>query len=273
MKNGIFAKVAFAETQTSAVDDKRGSSGNYNEVTHEATTDTFNCQKRGLIEAVDDDDAITLGRYFDAELAAANFVRYYLMLNREARQAAIAFSLTVMSGFTTAATVAWSTPATAEPVSDVEKAKNKIVDSLNGMVGDGSKIIGIGNNTARQQLRATADIKDRVYAGGNVQAGQVSEQQLAQILGLDEVHFSGLKRSGTDIWNTGRFGIFIVSESMQIKSVPHFGRTMLWRDSTPTDMMVDTYRDENRESNIVRVKHNTVEKLLTARAGHLITGI
>lgn len=273
VKDGKFGKIAFDETQTGAVDDKRGSSGNYNEINHQATTDTFNTEKRGLIEPVDDDDALVLGRYFDAELAAANFAKYYLMLNREAREAAIAFSTAVMSGFTTGAAFLWSSVATAQPVADVEKAKNKIIDSLNGMVGDSSKIIGIGNNSSRQLLRATDDVKDRVYAGGNVQAGQISEAQLAEILGLDEVHFSALKRGGTEIWDKTRFGVYVVSESEQIRSVPHFGRLFLWRDSTPTDMMVETYRDENRESNIVRVKHSTVEKLLTARAGHLITAI
>jgi hypothetical protein len=92
-------------------------------------------------------------------------------------------------------------------------------------------------------------------------------------LGLDGVYFSGLKRGGSDIWNAARFGVYLVSGATNLRSAPQYGRVMLWRDSTPADMMVETYRDEGRESNVVRVKHHSVEKLLTARAGYLLTNI
>jgi len=272
-RSGEFAKLAFANVKTKAVDDKRAASGNYNEVTHEVTSDTYTCLKRGLVEPVDDDDAKVLGNYFDAEVSAADHLRYYLRLNREARIAAIAFSTSVMSSYTSAVTTAWSTAATCTPVADVELAKEKITLQLNGLRGSGVRIIGCGNITARRYLRASSDIKDRVYGGGNKQAGIISEQQLADQLGLDAVYFSGLKRGGSDIWNASRFGIYLVSESRNLRSSAQFGKTMLWRDSTPTDMMVETYREEARESDMVRVKHHSVEKLLTARAGYLLTNI
>jgi hypothetical protein len=272
-KSGQFAKLAFAGVKTKAVDDKRASTGNYNEVTHEVSTDNYTSVKRGLIEPVDDDDAKVLGKYFDAEVSAANHCRYYLRLNREARIAAIAFSTSVMAGYTSAVSTKWSTAATCTPVADVEYAKELITVNLNGMRGAGARIIGVGNITARRHLRASSDIKDRVYAGGNVQRGLISEAQIAEILGLDAVYFSALKRGGSDIWGATKFGIYLVSTSTQLRSAPMFGKTMLWRDSTPTDMMVETYRDENRESDIVRVKHHSVEKLLTARAGYLYTNI
>jgi len=272
-KSGQFAKLAFAGVKTKAVDDKRASTGNYNEVTHEVSTDTYTCLKRGLVEPVDDDDAKVLGKYFDAEVSAADHCRYYLRLNREARIAAIAFSTTVMAGYTSAVTTPWATIATCTPVADVILAKEKLILNLNGMVGAGSRIIGVGNLTARRFLVSSTDIKGRVYAGGNVQSADITDEQLARVLGLDAVYFSGLKRGGSDIWNADRFGVYLTSTSGQLRSVPHFGRVMLWRDSTPTDMMVETYREEARESDMVRVKHNSVEKLLTARAGYLFTNI
>lgn len=273
-KSGKFAKLAFTEVKTAAVDDKRASTGHYNRITHEVTTDNYTCLKYGLEEPVDDDDAKTLAKYFNAELSAAMLCQYYLMLNREKRIADIAFdATTVMASYKTAAAVAWSTSATAVPVKDVEGAKNSLIDQLNGMVGGGARIIGIGNNSARKDLRASADVKDRVYGGGNKQAGEITEQQLADILGLDAVYFSGIKRAGSAVWSTTQFGIYVTSAAMEMKTVAHFGRIMLWRDSTPTDMMAESYREEAAESDIIRVKHNTDEKLLTARAGHLLTGI
>ena len=101
----------------------------------------------------------------------------------------------------------------------------------------------------------------------------VGDEALAAILGLDGLYFSGLKRGGSDIWSAARFGVYLVSAATNLRSSPQFGRVMLWRDSTPTDMMSETYRDEGRESNMVRVKHHSTEKLLTARAGYLLTNI
>jgi len=272
VRAGEFAKIAFATAKTKAVDDKKASGGNYNEVKHEVTSDTFTCLKRGLIEAVSDDDALVLGKYFDAEVSAADFCRYYLMLNREARVAAIAFSPAVMASYTAGVTVKWSTLATATPVADCDLAIETITKNLNGMVSGPTKIVGVGNISARRYLKNTTDIKGRVFAGGNV-GTTISDPQLAEILGLDEIHFSAAARGGSDIWNAGRFGIYVVSESTNLRSVAQFGRTMLWRDSTPTDMMVESYRDEAREADMVRVKHNSTEKLLTARAGYLLTNI
>ena len=272
-KSGQFAKIAFASIKTKAVDDKKATSGNYNEVNHETTSDTYTCIKRGLEEPVDDDDAITLGKYFNAEVAAAGNLEYYLRLNREARIAAIAFSTSVMSSYTSAVTTAWSTAATCTPIADVELAKENIITNLNGMSGSESRLIGVGNLTARRYLRASADIRGTVYSGGNVNRGNITDEMIAAELGLDAVYFSGLKRGGSDIWNAGRFGVYQVSTSDLIKTVPQFGRTMLWRDSTPNDMVVESYRSDPRESEIIRVKHNTVEKSLTLRAGYLLTNI
>jgi len=270
-RNGSFSKIAFSTVKTKAVDDKRGTSGYYNEVVHEVEEDTYNCKKRGLVEPVDDDDALVLGAYFDAEVSAADHCRYYLQLNREKRISTIAFATS--TSYKDDAIAKWDDATNAQPVKDVDLAKNALIDQVNGMVGGGARIIGIGNNKARTNLRSTDDIKNRAYGGGNIQTTTISDAQLAEILGLDGVYFSGLKQAGSDIWASTIFGLFIVYDGQNLRSVPHYGRTMLWRDSTPTDMMVETYRDEGRESDMVRVKHNSVEKRLVDRAHRLITTI
>jgi len=272
-KSGQFAKLAFSNVKTKAVDDKRATSGYYNEVVHSVTTDNYTSVKRGLIEPVDDDDAKVLGKYFDAEVSSADHCRYYLKLNREARIAAIAFSTAIMAAYTAPLGTSWAVAnkATATPVNDIQTAIDLITVNLNGMAGAGARIIGCGNLSARRNLIGLDDIIDRHYSGGNKNRAVIRNEQLADILGLDAVYFSGLRRGGADIWNADRFGIYLVSESMLLRSSPQFGRTMLWRDSTPSDMMVETYREEGRESNMVRVKHHSVEKTLTLRAGYLYT--
>lgn len=271
-RSGEFMKIDFSEIKTAVVDDLKSSSGNYNEVAHEVTSDTFTCRKRGLEEAVSDDDEAVLGDYFDVEVAAADHCRYYLRLNREARVAAIAFDTTVMASYTSALTTPWSTAATATPVDDIQAAiDNIVITQLNGRKGN-ARIIGVGNAQARRDLINTADVKDRHYSGGNENRAVIRNEQLAEVLGLDGIYFSGLLRGGAAIWNADRFGVYLVGNG-PMRSQATFGRVFLWRDSTPTDMMVQTYRDEKRESDMVRVKHHSTEKLLTARAGYLYTNV
>lgn len=271
---GNFGKLSFSEVKTQAVDDLKARGSEYNEITHEVTEDTYTTIKRGLVEPVDIDDNTQLSRYFDLEMDAANLCKYYLMLNREARIANIAFDTdNEMSSYTSAVSTAWSTAATCTPVLDVETAKEKIQLNLNGMSDSSNRIIGVGNRALLKYLRNSADIKDRVYAGGNIQGGEISVNQLAEILGLDGLYFSNLKRAGSDIWDDAKFGVYLVSEGDSIKSTPQFGRTMLWRESTPSDMMVESWYDDARESEMIRVKHNSTEKLLTARAGWVLTSV
>lgn len=272
-RSGEFGKIAFGEVKTKAVDDKKSGTGNYNEVTHEVTSDTYTCVKRGLIEVVGDDDDAALKNYFNAEVKAADLISYYLRLNRDARVSAIAFDTTVMASYTAAVATPWSTIATSTPIADVMSAIENVQLQLNGMADGTTRLIGVGNLTARRYLNTATEIKNKVNGGGDIQRGALSDAQLATILNLDAVYFSGLKRGGSYVWNAGRFGVYQVSESDNLEVDPQFGKIMLWRDSTPQDMMVETYRNEDREGEVVRVKHNTVEKLLTARAGYLLTNI
>lgn len=271
-QNGSFAKIAFSSIRTKAVDDRRAPGSKYNRIRQAVTKDTYDTVERGLELPIDKNDNLILQVYFDTEVEAATAIEYYLRLNREARMAAIAFSTSVMTGRTAAVTTAWDA-ANSTPVKDVENAKEQITRNLNGTSGPGSRIIGVGNLSLRKELANNTDIKNRHYSGGNVNRQSPTDAQLAEILGLDAVYFSGASRGGSDIWGATKFGIYQVSSSNMLKVVPSFGRIMLWNESTPVDMMVETYWQNDINSNVVRVSHNSVEKTLTTRAGYLLTGV
>ncbi len=272
-ESGKFAKIDFDTVKTAVVEDRRGPSGNYNQVQHATSKDTYTTIDRGLEELVDVRDSATIGKFFDAEKKAAAFCQYYLRLNREARVASFAFDDTVMAASTFAAGVKWDVPATAKPVDNIQEARNLLITQMNGMLGEDIKIIGIGNNTARRDLMETDDIKDRAYGGGNLQPGLITETQLALILGLDEVRFSGLLRGGSDIWTNTKFGIYAVSSSTELRVTPQFGRSFTWGDTGENDIVVESYHSDARRSEVVRVRMDSVEKVLSTRAGVLITAV
>ena len=55
---------------------------------------------------------------------------------------------------------------------------------------------------------------------------------------------------------------------------PCVGRTFHWSaDGSSMGGTVETYRDETKRSNIVRVRQDTDEKVLYAATGHLLSNI
>lgn len=274
-QDGRFHKLAFTEVKTAAVDDKAGGASEANQVQHELTTDTYAAELYKLKEFVSERDMARFGDAFDAEVSAAELCRYYMRLNREKRIADVAFdTASTFASYTTAATTAWTTAASATPVDDVEAAKQALIDQVNGMVRGTARIIGVGNYAAKVALRATADIKDRwTQANGKSDMADLSDEQIASALGLDAVYFSRLAQGSSQIWDATKFGVYIVSDNPQLRSVPRVGNILLWRDSAPTDMAVKSWTTEDPEGTWVMVKTDCDEKLISARCGHILTGV
>jgi hypothetical protein len=180
---------------------------------------------------------------------------------------------TNFASYTTAVGTPWSTPATATPVQDVQTAQQALIDQMNGIV-EGVKMVGIGNRQARIDLLACDDIKERwISTSGKSDASDLTNEQLANILGLDEVHFSRLAQAGSQIWNADRFGIYLVSDSNSIKTAPRVGNIFVWQENSPSMWNVDTWREKDPEGQWTRVQTDSVEKLITARAGHVLTNV
>lgn len=273
-QDGRFDKLAFSEVKTAAVDDRMANGAASNKVQHEMTTDNYSTVERALKEFISNRDKKIIAS-FDLEVSAAKLVQYYLMLNYEKRVADIAFdTTTTFVSYTTAVATKWTTNATATPVKDVETAKVAIIDQLNGMV-DGAMFIGVGNATTRTALRATTDIKNRWTQGNNKTTGlaDVSDAQIAEALGLDAVYFSRIAQAGSQIWDITKFGIYMVSDSPQIKAVPRVGNTFVWTDNSPSMWNAKSWETEDPEGTYVRIQTDSVEKMITARAGHVLTNV
>jgi len=272
-QDGRFDKLDFSEVQTAAINDTASDSSASNEVVHEYTTDNYTTVERRLKEFTADRSNKKM-KSFDITLDDAKKLQYYMMLNAEKRIADIMFDVSVtFASYTTAVTTEWSTSATATPVKDVETAKKNLIDQMNGMV-DGAKIVGIGNLQARLDLAACTDIKDRwVNTGAKDSMANPSDEQIANALGLDEVYFSRATQAGSQIWSTDQFGIYIVSDSQQLKAAPRCANMFVWRDNSPSMWNVDTWRSDDPKGQWTRVQTDSDEKLITARGGHILTNV
>ena len=268
-----FDKLAFAQIKTTSVDDLAASTSESNQVEHEYTTDNFKTVERRLKELVTyRDNALLKG--FDAEVNVSAGLQYYMRLKQEKRVADIAFDVTTsFVSYTTAVTIPWSTSSTATPVKDIQTAYQSLLDQINGR-SDGARLVGIGNWQARIDLLASADVKNRwLYANGKGDMKDLTNQQIADVLGLDEVHFSRLQIDSAQIWNSDRFGIYMVSDNPMIKSAVRVGNTFYWTGNSPAMWNVESWENVDPDGTMIRVQTDSIEKLITARAGHVLTAV
>jgi hypothetical protein len=51
---------------------------------------------------------------------------------------------------------------------------------------------------------------------------------------------------------------------------PCVARTALWVPESPTDLLVETYREEQVRGEVIRARHDLFEKVRDAAQGHLM---
>ncbi len=102
------------------------------------------------------------------------------------------------------------------------------------------------------------------------------------MFGLDEILVGGAvfdsaqqnqANSMSDVWDDEYALVFRRQSGMDL-SEPGIGRLFHWSgDGSTTFGTVESYRSEERRSNIIRVRHDVHEKLLYAEAGQLLSNI
>ncbi len=242
---------------------------------------TYACAEHGAEEPVDDREAKMYANYFDAEQVSTRRAYDVVLRNAEKRLAALLFNTNTYTGasLATAAAVAWSTAASAVPVTDVENACRKVWENC-GMWPNAL----ILNRHNMRNARRTAQVIDASKSQGfmDVRAGSLNAQQLATVFDLEEVIVAGAAKNTANegqatvlanIWSNSYAMVARIVRTNDIRE-PGVGRTFHWgEDGSQVGGMVETYRDETVRSNVVRVRHDTQEKHLYVEAAHLITGV
>jgi hypothetical protein len=106
----------------------------------------------------------------------------------------------------------------------------------------------------------------------------LSEDQVAAGLGVDKI-LVGRAARNTANKNLAYSGSFIVPDTKIIVANLQggeftgggVGRTLVWADDAPGGFISETYRDDARRSNVLRVRMNTAEVVIDANAAVRIT--
>lgn len=246
------------------------------------TTDSYTTQEYGLEGVVDDNQAKKYRHYFDAEMAVRNRTVHTVMKAMEKRVAALTFNTTTYTGASKFLSVSteWSTASTATPINDVEFGVRKI--RANTGLWANALVI---SKTVYRNLRLCTQIIDRIASAGAGQATKASDitpALLAQVFDLDYVLVGGGTKNTAaegqtatpgDIWDDEYAFVCRIAESNDIEE-PCLGRTFHWTDDGSQVLgTIETYRDESRRGDIVRVRHQTHEKILYTECGFLLGNI
>jgi hypothetical protein len=245
-------------------DTSRTPRGAYNRSDYEFENGFYATQENGWEEAIDDTERKLYASMFDAEAVATRRAVKIILGSQEKRISAMVFNA---SNFTpNAVTTEWDTAATATPVADVNAGKLS-VRSACGMLPN-TLIISY---TTFVNLRSCDEITELIkYTFPGIDINRMTRQQLAAVFDIPQVLVGGAiydsakkgqAASITDLWSYEYAMLTVASASEDILE-PCIGRTFLWTEDSAENTIVESYRDEARRSDIVRVRHNTQERLL-----------
>ena len=245
-------------------DTSRAPRGKYNRGDWEFENGFYVTQENGWEEAIDDTERKLYASMFDAEAVATRRAVKIILGAQEKRVSLMVFNATNFTA--NAVSIEWDTVATATPIDDVNTGKLS-VRSACGMLPNALII----SYTSFVNLRRSEQIIDLIsYTFPGADINKMTRQQLAAVLDVPQVLVGGAvydaakkgqDASITDLWSYEYAMLTIIGSGGDIME-PCLGRTFLWTEDSAENTLVESYREEDRRSDIIRVRHNTQERLI-----------
>ncbi|HML56006.1 MAG TPA: hypothetical protein PKC79_18070 [Solidesulfovibrio magneticus] len=236
----------------------------------------FNCSENGYEEPVDDSEAQMFRAYFDAETMATYRAMGIILRRLEKRVAAKIFSPATFGGGH-AVGAAWNSYDDADPRGDVVKGREAIRLSTglkpNALILDESVLLHVSMcNSVIERVK---------YSDPNAIRGDLTIPQLEAYFGCRVIvagavgnkAAKGKDKAVSPIWSSTMAMLGVVSSGGQDLREPSLGRIFSWEEDAPEMLVVETYREEQTRSNVVRARQNTDECIQFTGAGYLMTGV
>ena len=262
-KSGEYVKIEVGQGEVFNADAMKTAPGaNRSRVTRRFTTDNYTTVSYELEELLPDESSADLGRYFDVEVASASFLNGQLLIGHETRVAALVMG-SGLSAISAVAAYTAGAGANIDAAQDVDLAqvelakKNVVADTL------------ICSLQVFNRLRRSTKLLSNIFGAVKTDVRAPSAQEVAEALGLSRILIgraakNGAKKgqsySGSFIWGNDKIALAKLGSGQF--TAGGLGRTLLWQEDSPSPVVTETYRDEARRSNVIRVRHNVVEKLI-----------
>lgn len=255
-------------------ENRRAPNTSYQQVTNSWTSDSFETQDYGYESDVDDSLKAYADRYLDLEVSTARILDTKLMLAHEQRVANLLINTASFTATSSITAYSQANLAVVDFVGDVQNACEK----QRGLGTVANSIVlsyPLWNYVRRAPLFQN-------YIRGNfptVLPTIISPEQAAQVFfdqGIEKIYIGGAYQdvggegqaySGSPLWPNTYFWVGKVSGGDFMAGGAL--RTISWGEDGGFKV-VESYRDERKRSDVLRVRQTVAEKVIDQRAGQLI---
>lgn len=292
LQNAEFMRVKVASLMGPVEKTERAPKGTYARGSYEWGKDSYATQDHGVEEVLDDRSISIYGNEVKAERIHRDRAINRVLQAFEDDISKAVFNTTTWSGaaLTSAAATAWTTPATATPISDIDGAIEK-VEAGTGKTPNSMVI----SNFALRKLARTAQIQDLTKHSGhddpkdtsnivNILRGLFEFENIFVGSGFKNTNDEGQDASFARGWDKTMCMVCNILASDDLEDPePTIGRVPMWNednaqipgidnDGTP-DLIMEEYREEDRRGGIIRARMDRQVKIFHKEVGHLLTGV
>jgi hypothetical protein len=262
----------------------RNETGTYNELSRKFEWDSYQTLEYGLEERVDDVVARRMESFFDAEVVTGKFLMNSLMIDYEIETELKTFDPTTFTA--THASVMWNNTNIA--TFDVPLDMNAAIERMTYLGEVPTSVVM--SLQLWNLIRRSQKLQTYVYGYLNVNQGgsQITEQMFANVFGLQEVIIAkksydttlkgGLTPTSTPaqvaaavvpVWPSDWCALVRRAEGDFMNG--GVGRTIIWDADAPGGLFTsESYRDEKRRGNMLRVRSNRTTKVVSPNCVQLI---
>jgi hypothetical protein len=255
----------YDKSRLDAPDSKRAPRSEYNRIDWNVTTDTYLAEQYGLEGEIDDEERKNAASPLDLDVDTTEIVTDMVLNNREKRVADLVLSTaTITQNTTLSGTNQWSDPG-SDPLANVSTARTTIYGAAPGYAPN----VMLMGYLVFEQLKNHPDIKEIVKY---TERAIITKQILAAVFEVDEVLIGKVSRrtskegaadTFTDVW--GKDVLLFYRENRPSLKRASFGYQM-----RQNDLRVFRYREDKRDTDVIRVSEKQDEKIVSGNLAYLI---
>jgi len=265
VRSGAYLKLNLGDSEALNDDALKIAAGaGYPRTSRRFTSDSFDAIEYGLEEVLPDSNRRDLDRFFDTEVNIAAMLLRQIQVSHEARVATSAFAANGLTAISASAAYTDANITSFDVPGDVAQAKLELAK------------YGVLPNTlimsmpVFERIRRSAKVQNQFF--GIVPSDQsrlLSEGEVAAAVGVDRVLVGRAPKNTAAKGQTYAGGFIWSNTYMALANTVGgefsgggFGRTIVWAADSPVPFVSETYRDEARRADVLRVRQNSAEKVI-----------
>lgn len=256
----------------------RGSGANYARIQRAWESDTYTCQEYGIESIVADDNARDLGRFFDVASSEIRWDVRQLQMAHEIRAATKLFDTSTFSLSTSATAYTDANLTTFDIGYDVDGMKQQIqsrgesTDNLTLIMSLPVFLRARQSTRLQNRIRGTVSTDTQLTLDRQAMADALQIKEV--LVGAATYDTSKQGASSSSLSNIWSNTYLWLGRCMQPSGPEQYfnggtGFTLFWQQDADI-FQVETYREENIRSTIVRSRQNVDEKIVLATGAQLL---